>query len=171
MFVVALMAEGRHPACLGHTLSSSFCLEYRCCSNASLHVAVHTKDEVIPGNHQEGRTEWVKSKLHRFLSLKSQAESLAVLYDFQVRRGSFPVSFSTRSLLMVTSLGQDNSTVGFDWCKRTKEWTVGEADNYLLRSPRAGVHGARAASELSLSDTGWSFRKACILSQQLGDCF
>lgn len=115
----------------------------------------------------------MKSKLHWFLSLKSQAESLMVLYDFQVRRGSFPVSFSTRSLLMVTSLRQDNSTVGFDWCKRTKEWTVprGEADNYLLRSPRAGVHGARAASELSLSETGWSFRKACILSQQLGDCF
>lgn len=89
-----------------------------------MHVAVHTKDEVIPGNHQEGRTERVKSKLHRFLSLKSQAESLTVLYDFQVRRGSSPVSFSTRSLLMVTSLGQDNSTVGFDWCKRTKEWTV-----------------------------------------------
>lgn len=169
MFVVALMAEGRHPACLGHILPSSFCLEYRCCSNASLHVAVHTKDEVIPGNHQEGRTEWVKSKLHWFLSLKSQAESLMVLYDFQVRRGSFPVSFSTRSPLMVTSLRQDNSTVGFDWCKRTNEWTVPRGGG--RQTPRAGVHGARAASELSLSETGWSFRKACILSQQLGDCF
>lgn len=63
---------------------------------------------------------------------------------------------------------EDSLSVGFDWCKRTKEWTVprGGGGQLPVRS-----HGARAASEMSLSEMGWSFRKACILSQQLGDCF
>lgn len=116
----------------------------------------------------------MKSELHRFLSHKSQAESLAVLYDFQVRRGSSPVSFSTRSLSALVPVSDKTiPLLGLIGVKELKNGLcpVGEADNYLLRSPRAGVHGARAASELSLSDTGWSFRKACILSQQLGDCF
>lgn len=115
----------------------------------------------------------MKSKLPRFLSHKSQAESLTALYDFQVRRGS-SVSFSTRSLSALVPVSDKTiPLLGLIGVKELKNGLcpVGEADNYLLRSPRAGVHGARAASELSLSDTGWSFRKACILSQQLGDCF
>lgn len=57
MLAAALMAEGRHPACIGQTPAFQFLSEYRCSSNASSHVPVHAKDEVIPGNQQEGRAE------------------------------------------------------------------------------------------------------------------
>lgn len=46
------------------------------------------------------------------------------------------------SLAMVISLGQGNSTSGFDWYKRIEEWTVpqGEVVYCLSRCTGAGIH-------------------------------
>lgn len=87
----------------------------------------------------------MKSKLHQFLSFKSQMESLTVLPELSAdvisRRGKGVFSCLTQhkrlsvmegSLPMGLSLGQGKSTFVFDWYKRIKEWTVSCGGGRLL---------------------------------------